>query len=97
VLADDDRLRLFVARELGALKEQDASRQTDLLNVLRAFVRNPGRKSDAAAESHMSRSTFYDRLARIAQVLGVDLDDPDILVSRHVAVLADAVLQGDEG
>jgi purine catabolism regulator len=45
----------------------------------------------------MSRSTFYDRLARIAQVLGVDLDDPDILVSLHVAVLADAVLQGDEG
>ncbi len=97
MLADDDRLRLFAARELGPLKEHDARRNTDLLETLRALVRHPGSKSDAAAELHMSRSAFYDRLARIAEVLGVDLDDPDILVSLHVAVVADEVLDGDRG
>jgi hypothetical protein len=30
-------------------------------------------------------------------VLDVDLDDPDILVSLHVAVLADDVLGGKDG
>lgn len=95
MLAGDDRLRLFAARELDPLKEHDALRQTDLLDSLRALVRHPGSKSDAAADMHMSRSAFYDRLARIAQVLDADLDDPDILVSLHVAVLADDMFHGE--
>jgi PucR family transcriptional regulator, purine catabolism regulatory protein len=97
LLADDDRLRLFTARELDALKEHDARGQTGLLETVRALVRHPGSKSDAAAELHVSRSAFYDRLAKVEQVLGVDLDDPDILVSLHVAVLADEVLGDGTG
>ncbi len=91
MLADDDRLRLFTARELDALRHHDARAQTGLLDTVRALVRHPGSKSDAAAALHVSRSAFYDRLAKVEQVLGVDLDDPDILVSLHVAVLADEV------
>jgi purine catabolism regulator len=94
MLADDDRLRLFTARELDLLKEHDAAARTGLLDTVRALVRHPGSKSDAAAELHVSRSAFYDRLARVEQLLGVDLDDPDILVSLHVAVLADEVAGG---
>ncbi|WP_189029324.1 PucR family transcriptional regulator [Nocardia rhizosphaerihabitans] len=94
MLADDDRLRLFADRELGRLKEHDARRQGDLMVTLRALVRHPGSKSDAAAELHMSRSALYDRIGRIARVLDVDLDDPDILVSLHVAVLVDDLLCG---
>jgi purine catabolism regulator len=97
MLADDDRLRLFTARELDALKKHDARWQTGLLETVRALVRHPGSKSDAAAELHLSRSAFYDRLAKVEQVLGVDLDDPDILVSLHVAVLADEVLGDGTG
>ncbi|MGY1807067.1 PucR family transcriptional regulator [Blastococcus sp. SYSU D00669] len=94
MLADDDRLRLFAARELDPLREHDARWQTGLLDTVRALVRSPGSKSDAAAALHVSRSAFYDRLAKVEQVLGVDLDDPDVLVSLHVAVLADEVLGG---
>ncbi|MDV3128439.1 PucR family transcriptional regulator ligand-binding domain-containing protein [Mycobacterium sp. 21AC1] len=94
MLADDDRLRLFCARELGPLKEHDAERNGDLLATLRAFVRHPTSKSDAAAELHMSRSAFYDRLARITSILDVDLEDPDINVSLHVALVAEDVLRG---
>ncbi|MGX5653352.1 PucR family transcriptional regulator [Geodermatophilus nigrescens] len=89
MLADDDRLRLFTDRELEPLRQQDARAQSGLLDTVRALVRHPGSKSDAAAELHVSRSAFYDRLARVEHVLGVDLDDPDVLVSLHVAVLAD--------
>lgn len=97
MLAEDDRLRLFTARELDALKEHDAHWQTGLLETVRALVRHPAGKSDAAAELHVSRSAFYARLAKVEQVLGVDLDDPDILVSLHVAVLADEVLGDGTG
>ncbi|MGY1764331.1 PucR family transcriptional regulator [Geodermatophilus sp. SYSU D00779] len=95
MLADDERLRLFTARELDPLREHDARAQTGLLDTVRALVRHPGSKSDAAAGLHVSRSAFYDRLAKVEQLLGVDLDDPDILVSLHVAVLADEVFGGE--
>ncbi len=89
LLGDDERLRLFVARELQPLKDHDAAHGTGLLEAVAALVRHPGGKSHAAASLHLSRPAFYDRLARAADVLGVDLDDPDIRVSLHVALLAD--------
>ncbi|CUR55634.1 putative Transcriptional regulator, PucR family [metagenome] len=84
----DDRLSLFVARELGSLQEYDDEHATDLTEVLRALVQHPTSKSDAAAAVHLSRPAFYARLARIESVLDVSLNDPDVRVSLHVALLA---------
>jgi PucR family transcriptional regulator, purine catabolism regulatory protein len=89
MLRDDDRLQVFVARELEQLRAHG------LLDVVRALVRHPGSKSEAAASLHMSRPAFYDRLAKVERLLGVDLDDPDVRVSLHVAVLADEVLSAE--
>jgi purine catabolism regulator len=93
LFGDDDRLRLFVERELAPLRAHDAAQggRGDLLHALRALLRHPASKTDAAASLHLSRAAFYDRLAKIEQVLGVDLDDPDVRVSLHVAILADEV------
>ena len=91
MLADDDRLRAFAARELDPLREHDARMQSGLLDTVRALVRHPGSKSGAAASLHMSRPAFYDRLAKVERLLGVDLDDPEIRVSLHVALVADEV------
>ena len=95
MLRDDDRLRTFVVRELERLREHDAGSRGGLLDVVRALVRHPGSKSDAAASLHMSRPAFYDRLAKVERLLGVDLDDPDVRVSLHVAVVADEVLSAE--
>ena len=92
MLADDDRLLTFVARELDPLREHDEQWQAGLLDAVRALVRHPCSKSDAAASLHMSRPAFYDRLTKIERLLGVDLDDPDVRVSLHVAVVADEML-----
>jgi purine catabolism regulator len=35
----------------------------------------------------MSRTAYYQQLSRIEQVLGVSLDDPESLLSLHVALL----------
>lgn len=90
LLGDDDRIRLFVERELAPLRSpvgRDGRR--DLLAALRALLLHPASKSDAAASLHLSRAAFYDRLARIESLLGVDLNDPDTRVSLHVALVAD--------
>ncbi len=91
LLGDDDRLRLFVERELAPLRRHDRAdgTRTDLLAALRALVLHPSSKTEAAASLHLSRAAFYDRLARIESVLDADLDDPDVRVSLHVALLAD--------
>jgi purine catabolism regulator len=91
LLADDDRLALYVARELDPLREHDAAHGTELLAAVRALVEHPTSKSAAAAALHLSRPVFYDRLARAARVLGADLDDPHTRVSLHVALVADDV------
>lgn len=91
MLTDDDRVRLFVGRELGALREHDAEFGTGLVDAVRALVSHPTSKSDGAASLHISRPVFYDRLAKAERLLGVDLDDPDIRVSLHVALIAEEV------
>ena len=88
LLADDDRLRLFVARELEPLRAHDEAHGTDLLAVVRALVLHPAGKAQAAASLHLSRPAYYARLAKAEAVLGERLDDPDIRVSLHAAILA---------
>jgi purine catabolism regulator len=89
LLGDDERVRLFVERELAALHEHDRRWGTGLVEALRALVEHPGSKSSAAASLHVSRAAFYDRLAKIESVLGAQLDDADIRVSLHVALIAE--------
>ncbi|GAA1749534.1 PucR family transcriptional regulator [Aeromicrobium alkaliterrae] len=94
LLGDDDRLRLFVQRELGPVWDHDRQHGTGFAAVLEALLTHPTSKSDAAASVHLSRPVFYDRVARIERLLGVELQDPDVRVSLHVALVA-AQLLGD--
>ena len=96
LLGEDDRLRLFVERELAPLRRHAADgTRTDLLAALRALLLHPASKTEAAASLHLSRAAFYDRLARIERLLDADLDDPDVRVSLHVALLADELFGPD--
>jgi purine catabolism regulator len=95
LLGTDERLMMFIDRELGALRRHDAEAGTDLVGAVRALVENPASKSQAAASLHLSRPVFYDRLAKVERLLGAKLDDPDIRVSLHVALLADQLLTAD--
>ncbi|GLY16366.1 CdaR family transcriptional regulator [Kineosporia sp. NBRC 101677] len=96
LLGEDERVRLFVDRELEPLRRHDSSpagKQIQLLPVLRALLEHPASKSEAAAGLHLSRAAFYDRLSKLERVLGVDLDNPSIRVSLHVALIADDLAQ----
>ncbi|MEU8185657.1 PucR family transcriptional regulator [Micromonospora sp. NPDC049044] len=89
LLRDEPRLQTFVERELGALLEYDARHPRErLLDTLRTYLAQGRNKSAAAAAAHLSRPAFYERLARIARILDVDLDSVEASLSLHVALLA---------
>ena len=81
----------FAARELGPLLARDATHSSRLIDALRHFCEHGGNKSAAASAAHMSRTAYYQQLARVEQVLGVSLDDPESVLSLHVALLVNEI------
>ena len=56
-------------------------------SVLGAVLAHPANRTAAATASHLSRSVFYQRLAQIQELLGVDLDDGETQTALHLALL----------
>jgi purine catabolism regulator len=88
LLREDERLSAFAARELGPLLARDERSGSRLVEILRYYCEQGGNKSAAAAAAHLSRTAYYQQLSRVEQVLGVSLDDPESMLSLHVALLA---------
>lgn len=97
MLVDDDRVRLFATRELDPLRRHDTRFGSELLQTVRALVTNPTSKTQAAASLHLSRPVFYNRMAKAGRVLGADLDDSDVRVSLHIALLVEEVARNGGG
>jgi purine catabolism regulator len=93
LLADDERVVAFTERELGPLLARDEARGSRLVDTLKHYCVHGGNKSAAAAAAHVSRTAYYQQLARIEQVLGVSLDDPESVLSLYVALLAREIRQ----
>jgi purine catabolism regulator len=86
-LRDDHRVLDHGERMLAPLIEYDLARGGDLLDVLAAMLAHPGNRTAASTASHLSRSVFYQRIALIQDLLGVDLDDGEIQTALHLALL----------
>ncbi|GJF33069.1 DNA-binding protein [Kitasatospora sp. NE20-6] len=89
LLRDEPELQAFIGRELGPLL-----RHTELLDVLRTYLRTGRNKSLAAQEQHVSRPALYRRLQSIEALLGIDLADLEQLTSLYVALLAHDAQRG---
>lgn len=87
-LSGDSRLQAFVERTLRGLLAHDAAHGTNLLGTLRAYLAQPGNKSSAAKQAHVSRQAFYRRLETIERLLAVDLGHAETVTSLHAAVMA---------
>ena len=86
-MRDDHRLLEHGERMLAPLIEHDLTRSGDLLDVLGAMLAHPANRTAAASASHLSRSVFYQRIALIEDLLGVDLDDGETQTALHLALL----------
>lgn len=85
-------LQEFVQRELGPIIEHDRAsgpgHTGDLLDVLAVYLAHPTNRSLAAEAARLSRSVFYQRLALIEELLGVDLADGHTIATLAVALTA---------
>ncbi|MGE4424887.1 MAG: PucR family transcriptional regulator [Solirubrobacteraceae bacterium] len=85
---DDEELAAFVQRRLGALLEHDDQRKHHLLPTLEALCAHGWHKAEAARALHLNRQALYNRLARIEELLGCDLGDPEQTLTLHLALRA---------
>ncbi|WP_334665312.1 PucR family transcriptional regulator [Streptomyces cyaneofuscatus] len=87
-LRDHPDLAAFVNRAIGPLREHDRTSRPPLLPTLQAYLAHAGRKAETARELHLNRQTLYNRLARIGELLGTDLDDPQTVLALSLALRA---------
>jgi PucR family transcriptional regulator, purine catabolism regulatory protein len=87
-------LAAFVQRAIGPLLDHDQRRKRDLLPTLEALLEHGGHKAETARALHLNRQGLYYRLARIEELLGVDLGDPRQTLTLHVALHARRYVEG---
>jgi purine catabolism regulator len=85
---DQEELAAYVERMLGPLAAHDARRKHQLMPTLEALCTHGGRKAETARALHLNRQALYDRIARLEEVLGVDLSDTHALLGLHLAIQA---------
>ncbi|MER7109007.1 PucR family transcriptional regulator [Streptomyces sp. NPDC000229] len=87
-LRDHPDLAAFVDRAIGPLRDHDRTSRPALLPTLETYLAHAGRKAETARELHLNRQTLYNRLARIGDLLGTDLDDPQTVLALSLALRA---------
>lgn len=87
-LREHPDLAAFVERAIGPLQEHDRRAKPPLLPTLETYLAHAGRKAETARELHLNRQTLYNRLARIAELLGTNLDDPQTVLALSLALRA---------
>ncbi len=88
LLREDPRVHSYRERELGPLLVYDSRRHTELFKTLLVYLEVGGNKSAAASRAHITRSTLYRHLSRIEEILGCNLEDPQVRYSLYVACIA---------
>jgi sugar diacid utilization regulator len=91
-LEDPAPLQEYVDEQLGALLHRAGRDDMQLVVTLRAFLEADGHHGTIAERCHIHKSTVKYRLARIAEVLGRSLSDPEVRFELRLAVaLADVL------
>ncbi|MEU6994240.1 PucR family transcriptional regulator [Streptomyces sp. NPDC046465] len=85
---EDGVLAAFVDRAIGPLRAHDQRSKPPLLPTLQTYLAHAGRKAETARELHLNRQTLYNRLARISELLGTDLEDPQTVLALSLALRA---------
>jgi hypothetical protein len=88
LVADGERAAELTAAVLGGLRDRDARDEELLLGTLEAWFEHGGSGTRAAAALHCHRNTVLNRLARIAELTGRDINDPRAAAELYAAVRA---------
>ena len=80
-------LREFCDRVLGPLASEDDDRHGDLVRTLETYLQSHGSLNAVARALFLHRNTVRQRLRRIAELTGADLDNAESRLALHLAVL----------
>ncbi|MFC7257822.1 PucR family transcriptional regulator [Streptomyces lutosisoli] len=92
--ANRDRLARLVQHTLGPLLAWEAAHPSDLVRTLEVHLRHGCSPTRTAALLHIGRQSLYQRLERIETLLGLEIDDPDLLGELLAAACAHRVVRG---
>ncbi|ELP63912.1 PucR family transcriptional regulator [Streptomyces turgidiscabies] len=95
--ANHDRLSRLVQHALGPLLAWEAAHPSDLVRTLEVHLRNGCSPTRTASLLHIGRQSLYQRLERIESLLGLEIDDPDLLGELLTATCAWRVVRGTAG
>ncbi len=91
-VAPTEELSSFYEDTLGPLVAHDQKSGGELLRTLDAYIACGGSPLDTAQRLHAHRNTVLYRLDRIAELLGVDVRQPEQRLLFHLALRAGEVL-----
>ncbi|NGO14411.1 PucR family transcriptional regulator, partial [Streptomyces sp. HC44] len=92
--ANRDRLARLVQHALGPLLAWEAAHPSDLVRTLEVHLRHGCSPTRTATLLHIGRQSLYQRLERIESLLGLEIDDPDLLGELLAAACAHRVVRG---
>ncbi|MEW1778125.1 PucR family transcriptional regulator [Streptomyces sp. NPDC086777] len=93
IAANRDRLAALVQHTLGPLLAWEAAHPSDLVRTLEVHLRHGCSPTRTAALLHIGRQSLYQRLERIESLLGLEIDDPDLLGELLTAACAHRVVR----
>jgi purine catabolism regulator len=94
-LEDSPELASFCREILGPLIEYDRAQKANLLDTLFAYFAHHANVSRTAAALYIHRNTLLYRMARIAEISGWDLQDPESRFAVQLALRAHRLLQAN--
>lgn len=93
LLRESPELWEFYRATLATLAEYDRKQEAELLKTLEAFFDNLGNLARTATALHVHRNTLLYRLGRVAEISGLDLDDPEERLALWLALKTHRVLR----
>jgi hypothetical protein len=94
LVADGDRAAELATAVLSGLRDRDPRDEELLIGTIEAWFEHGGSGTRAAAALHCHRNTVLNRLARVADLTGRDINDPRAAAELYAAVRARR-LQGE--
>lgn len=76
----------YVSDSLEILEEYDQKHGSYLVDTVKVLTENLGARKETADALYLHRNTLTHRIRRIEQLIGADLDDPEVLFSLYLAV-----------
>ncbi|HRE46585.1 MAG TPA: helix-turn-helix domain-containing protein [Aggregatilineales bacterium] len=82
----ETELRALRDKTIGRLLSYDPKQRADLLQTLEMFLEQHGNHNQTASKLSVHRNTLFYRMNRIAEITGLDLDQPDVRLAVHLSL-----------